>query len=152
MASNLTSGSSVSLGISALKSQQLEANKNTAERSDASYRPGDIIPAVIEVHRHKSFEALKLHGSLIGAPTSLQPSTITTRINDKLTSLPPRRNKSMDPPFQPRRRLPNHHPHPPQPERRLLAISTINQHNQSGKQTLNTHDVRPSRTRDRIRE
>jgi hypothetical protein len=70
MAPNLTISPPVSLKIQTLNSQQLEANKITTERPDPLYRPGDIIPAVIEVHKYKQFEAVSLHSSLIG-PQSL---------------------------------------------------------------------------------
>jgi hypothetical protein len=66
MAPSSTSDKLFSLKISALNSQQLEANKNTTERPAIPYRPGDIIPTVIEVHKYDSFEAVSLHGSLIG--------------------------------------------------------------------------------------
>jgi len=64
MAFVLTVGSSVSLGIKLLDCQA--SDKTIAEQSETLYRPGDIIPAMIEVHKHRSFEALTLHASLVG--------------------------------------------------------------------------------------
>lgn len=77
MASNLSTGPSVSLKIRALDCRNSEADHTTAQRTDILYRPGDIIPAVIEVHKHRSFEALSFHGSLIGMPSSPMPNPTT---------------------------------------------------------------------------
>jgi len=71
MASNLSiSGPTVSLKIRALDCRDPEADHTTTQRTDILYRPGDIIPAVVEVHKHRSFEALSFHGSLIGRSIS----------------------------------------------------------------------------------
>ena len=148
MAPNLTISPPVSLKIQTLNSQQLEANKITTERPDPLYRPGDIIPAVIEVHKYKQFEAVSLHSSLIGTNDQLtHPFRSQTP-----TDTHPRRNASMDPPQKPPRHLPDNHPHTPQPKRRLLAIHTLNQHDQSRKQALNTNNVRLARTCDRMQK
>jgi hypothetical protein len=56
--------------------QNPEADGTTIQRTDILYRPGDIIPAVIEVHKHRSFEALSFHGSLIGMTSSLTRTCI----------------------------------------------------------------------------
>jgi hypothetical protein len=83
MASNMSTGPSVSLKIRALDCQNPEADGTTIQRTDILYRPGDIIPAIIEVHKHRTFEALSFHGSLIGMISSL-----TRLAYHRLTSIP----------------------------------------------------------------
>lgn len=56
----------------------------------------------------------------------------------------------MDPPCGPRRHLPDHDPHAPQPERWLLALSVIVGNDGSGKYSVNTRYFRPTRVRNRI--
>jgi hypothetical protein len=64
MSSTLTTIPSLSLSLGCSTSH------NTKLTKPVQYRPGDLIPAFIEVHKHRSFKALSLHGSLIGKPSS----------------------------------------------------------------------------------
>jgi hypothetical protein len=92
MAPSSNIGSPVSLKIKTLNSQQLEANRNTTERPDTPYRPGDIIPAVIEVHKYKPFEAVSLHSSLIGAKSlrpNNRPQSISYAMSQQQTDIHP---------------------------------------------------------------
>lgn len=41
------------------------------------YRPGDIIPAIIKVHKHKQFATMSLHGSLVGKPLYIELASVS---------------------------------------------------------------------------
>jgi hypothetical protein len=69
MASSLTISSTVSLTLSCSTDNQ---SKTTAS---VLYRPGDLISAFIELHKHRSFEAMALHGSLVGMNQSLHTTS-----------------------------------------------------------------------------
>jgi hypothetical protein len=73
MSSTLTTTPSLSLALGCSTTHQ---SKPT---TPIQYRPGDLIPVFTEVHKHRSFEALSLHGSLIGkrsSPTAAGPFEI----------------------------------------------------------------------------
>lgn len=60
MSSSLTIGPSVSLALACSTGHESKVAEPLL------YRPGDLIPASIELHKHRAFEALSLHGSLVG--------------------------------------------------------------------------------------
>ncbi|KAM0721591.1 hypothetical protein Q7P37_002516 [Cladosporium fusiforme] len=60
MDSALTIGQSVSLSVNC----SLDERTSTVEQ--ATYRPGDLIPAYMELFKHRTFESVSLHGSLVG--------------------------------------------------------------------------------------
>lgn len=65
MNSSTTVGPSVSLALACTTD-----NKSKAA-GPFIHRPGDLIPASIELHKHRAFEALSLHGSLVGRSAQL---------------------------------------------------------------------------------
>ena len=73
MPSTLTTGPSLSLALGCLNTHHSRPTK-----APIQYKPGDLIPAFIEVHKHRSFDALSLHGSLIGT-YQLAPNDVFRR-------------------------------------------------------------------------
>jgi len=61
-----------------------------------------------------------------------------------MTDQPCRRNTSLDPPARPRRHLPDHDSHTPQPQRRLLARTSFNPEDYSWKRFGRSTDVCPA--------
>ena len=132
MPSTLTTTPSLSLALGCSNTHQSNPNKIIV------YKPGDLIPAFIKVHKHRPLEALSLHGSLIGThhfPHRLQRLSMLT--------LPFRRNPHLDQPPKPPRHLPNHDPHAPRPQRRLLARPTFHPEHHTRKCPVRTADVCP---------
>lgn len=78
MSTSLTVGQTVSLVVRCTNDPQ--------HPQPPIYRPGDLIPAFAEVHKHRSFEALSLHGSLVG--TSALPILATATHQTDMESHP----------------------------------------------------------------
>jgi hypothetical protein len=58
--------SSLTVSPSATLALTCSSEHETKAAEPMLYRPGDLIPAFVELHKHQTFEALSLHGSLIG--------------------------------------------------------------------------------------
>lgn len=60
MDSTFTIGQSVSLAV------KCPSEQKAPEAGHAVHKPGDIVPAYMELYKHRSFDAVSLHGSIVG--------------------------------------------------------------------------------------
>ena len=138
MPSTLTTTPSLSLALG------YTTTHHSTPTTPTQYRPGDLIPAFIEVHKHRPLEALSLHGSLIGTTSPPIPSDHSDACFIHPTNpIQHRRNPHLDAPPKPPRHLPNHDPHAPRPQRRLLARPTFHPEHHTRKCPVRTADVCP---------